>query len=402
MSSTNEPTEKATILVVDDTPDNLIIMSNLLEDKYIVKVANRGEKGLKIARSDSPPDLILLDIMMPEMDGYEVCERLKADPKTADIPIIFLTAKNEVDDEISGFTVGAVDYITKPIQAEVTLARIKRHLTIKAVQDKQRDKSLKLRDRLEHMQKLSSLGQLTAGVAHEFNNILSTIMGYTEVSKMILDDISVDTFKDDISVDTFKIDLGHNLNGVETSVKKAAGLIQKMLIYCNQHELNEVKSIHIKPTINVLNDVLLALDSTAMTKTKLTVLCTEDIRIDSTALNQVVTNLISNAHYAIKNMPNGQVNLSLQMTNLDEMQCSACGSTISGAFIKLRISDNSTGMDAETLTRVFDPFFTTKPVGDGVGLGLSVVSGIMHQANGHIVVKSKLGEGSVFKLFFPL
>ena len=393
MSSTNESTDKATILVVDDTPDNLIIMSNLLEDKYIVKVANRGEKGLKIARSDSPPDLILLDIMMPEMDGYEVCERLKADPKTADIPIIFLTAKNEVDDEISGFTLGAVDYITKPIQAEVTLARIKRHLAIKAVQDKQRDKSLKLRDRLEHMQKLSSLGQLTAGVAHEFNNILSTIMGYTEVSKMILDDISVDTFK---------IDLGHNLNGVETSVKKAAGLIQKMLIYCNQHELNEVKSIHIKPTINVLNDVLLALDSTAMTKTKLTVLCTEDIRIDSTALNQVVTNLISNAHYAIKNMPNGQVNLSLQMTNLDEMQCSACGSTISGAFIKLRISDNSTGMDAETLTRVFDPFFTTKPVGDGVGLGLSVVSGIMHQANGHIVVKSKLGEGSVFKLFFPL
>ena len=393
MFLTDESNDKATILVIDDTPDNLIIMSNLLEDKYIVKVANRGEKGLKIARSDSPPDLILLDIMMPEMDGYEVCERLKADPKTADIPIIFLTAKNEVDDEISGFTVGAVDYITKPIQAEVTLARIKRHLTIKAVQDKQRDKSLKLRDRLEHMQKLSSLGQLTAGVAHEFNNILSTIMGYTEVSKMILDDISVDTFK---------IDLGHNLNGVETSVKKAAGLIQKMLIYCNQHELNDVKSMHIKPTINVLNEVLLALDSTAMAKTKLTVLCTEDIRIDSTALNQVVTNLISNAHYAIKNMPNGQVNLSLQMTNLDEMQCSACGSTISGAFIKLRISDNSTGMDAETLTRVFDPFFTTKPVGDGVGLGLSVVSGIMHQANGHIVVKSKLGEGSVFKLFFPL
>ena len=402
MFLTDESNDKATILVIDDTPDNLIIMSNLLEDQYTVKVANRGEKGLKIARSYPQPDLILLDIMMPEMDGYEVCELLKADPKTADIPIIFLTAKIEVDDEISGFTLGAVDYITKPIKADVTLARIKRHLAIKAVQDKQRDKSLKLRDRLEHMQKLSSLGQLTAGVAHEFNNILSTIMGYTEVSKMILDDISVDTFKDDISVDTFKIDLGHNLNGVETSVKKAAGLIQKMLIYCNQHELNEVKSIHIKPTINVLNDVLLALDSTAMTKTKLTVLCTEDIRIDSTALNQVVTNLISNAHYAIKNMPNGQVNLSLQMTNLDEMQCSACGSTISGAFSKLRISDNSTGMDAETLTRVFDPFFTTKPVGDGVGLGLSVVSGIMHQANGHIVVKSKLGEGSVFKLFFPL
>ncbi|MCX7074449.1 MAG: response regulator [Methylococcales bacterium] len=183
MFLTDESNDKATILVIDDTPDNLIIMSTLLEDQYTVKVTNRGEKGLKIARSYPQPDLILLDIMMPEMDGYEVCELLKADPKTADIPIIFLTAKIEVDDEISGFTLGAVDYITKPIKADVTLARIKRHLAIKAVQDKQRDKSLKLRDRLEHMQKLSSLGQLTAGVAHEFNNILSTIMGYTEVSK---------------------------------------------------------------------------------------------------------------------------------------------------------------------------------------------------------------------------
>src|SRR5687768_12255632 len=92
-------TEKAIILVVDDTPDNLTLMSGLLKDNYRVKVANSGERALKIAQSETPPDLILLDIMMPEMDGYEVCRRLKADNNTRDIPIIFLTAKTEIVDE---------------------------------------------------------------------------------------------------------------------------------------------------------------------------------------------------------------------------------------------------------------------------------------------------------------
>jgi putative two-component system response regulator len=108
-------TQKAIILVVDDTPDNLTLMSGLLKDNYLVKVANSGARALKIAQSETPPDLILLDIMMPEIDGYEVCRRLKADNKTRDIPIIFLTAKTEVIDETLGFELGASDYITKPI-----------------------------------------------------------------------------------------------------------------------------------------------------------------------------------------------------------------------------------------------------------------------------------------------
>jgi two-component system NtrC family sensor kinase len=393
MSLNNESAKKATILVVDDTPDNLTIMSNLLEDKYIVKVANRGEKGLKIARSDSPPDLILLDIMMPEMDGYEVCKLLKIDPKTADIPIVFLTAKNEADDEISGFTMGAVDYITKPIQADVTLARIKRHLAIKMVQDKQRDAAEKLRSQLVYMQKISSMGQLTAGVAHEFNNILGVISGYTEISKMIAEDIQDDNCKDD---------LGQNLSAVEKGVKKASSLIKKMLIYCNQHDFNERKKIDVQSTLNVINDVLSTLDETDNAKMTFMVSpCAENIRIDSTALHQIVTNLVNNAYYAIKNMPNGHVDISLQITQLDELHCAACGNEINGSFIKLRVSDNGCGMDSGTLAKIFDPFFTTKPVGDGVGLGLSVVSGIVHQACGHILVDSKLGEGTTFKLFLP-
>jgi len=134
-------TDKATILVVDDTPDNLVLMSNLLKERYKVKIANGGEKALKIAMSDSPPDLILLDIMMPSMDGYEVCQRLKHDPRTMNIPVIFLTAKSAEEDEKKGLELGAVDYITKPISPPIVMARVKNHLALKAMADFLRDRN---------------------------------------------------------------------------------------------------------------------------------------------------------------------------------------------------------------------------------------------------------------------
>jgi putative two-component system response regulator len=132
---------KPVVLVVDDTPENLALMSNLLKDEFQVKVANSGERALRLAQGDHPPELILLDIMMPVMDGYEVCRRLKADPLTEHIPVIFLTAKTETQDETLGLQVGAVDYITKPINPAIVQARIKTHLMLKAASDFQRGKS---------------------------------------------------------------------------------------------------------------------------------------------------------------------------------------------------------------------------------------------------------------------
>ena len=124
-----------TILVVDDSPDNIILMSRLLKDHYRTKIATNGEKALKIASSDDPPDLILLDVVMPYMDGYEVCQELKKNPKTSRIPVIFLTAKTDIEDEKRGFEVGAVDYITKPVSAPLVLARVKTHLLLKDSRD---------------------------------------------------------------------------------------------------------------------------------------------------------------------------------------------------------------------------------------------------------------------------
>jgi putative two-component system response regulator len=125
-----EKSQKPTILVVDDTPDNLDLMGDLLMDDYRVKVANSGKKALEIIQSASPPDLVLLDIMMPEMDGYEVCRILKSSEETKNIPVIFLTAKTNTIDEQKGFEIGAVDYITKPISPAIVMARVKTHLDL--------------------------------------------------------------------------------------------------------------------------------------------------------------------------------------------------------------------------------------------------------------------------------
>jgi len=147
--NTPENAERATILVVDDTPDNLSLISELLNGTYKVKVANNGIKALEHAAKDPPPDLILLDIMMPEMDGYEVCRRLKADPRTCDVPIIFLTAMTQAEDEARGFEVGAVDYIHKPIVPAIMLARVRTQLELRHMRRE-------LESRNKRLQNLSS------------------------------------------------------------------------------------------------------------------------------------------------------------------------------------------------------------------------------------------------------
>ncbi len=132
----NDLIASPTILLVDDTPDDLLMMSNLFKGMYTVKIANSGGKALRIAASDSPPVLILLDIMMPGMDGYEVCWRLKHDHNTLNIPVIFLTCKTGVEDEKKGLELGAVDFIVKPINPAIVMARVKNHLALKTKADR--------------------------------------------------------------------------------------------------------------------------------------------------------------------------------------------------------------------------------------------------------------------------
>ncbi len=163
--------DKKTVLIVDDTPANVSLLNSILKDLYKTKIATNGEKALKLAFSDSPPDLILLDIMMPEMDGYEVCEQLKADERTKDIPVVFLTAKVAVEDETRGLAMGAVDYITKPISPPIVIERVKNHLLLKDARDLLKHQNLileeKVRDRTKKLGELQDVAMEAMGALAE-------------------------------------------------------------------------------------------------------------------------------------------------------------------------------------------------------------------------------------------
>jgi class 3 adenylate cyclase len=160
MSEATDPSKRPLVLVVDDTPQNLSLMRDLLEAHYTVKLAPTGARALEIAFA-TPPDLILLDIMMPGMDGYEVCRTLKANPASKDIPVIFVTAMAEIEDEEIGLSLGAVDFLTKPISPPIVLARVRSQLAFKVLHDEVRDWGKQLEQRVsEQVAQLDRLGRL--------------------------------------------------------------------------------------------------------------------------------------------------------------------------------------------------------------------------------------------------
>ncbi|WP_341731262.1 response regulator [Microcoleus sp. EPA2] len=178
-------TNNGNILVVDDTPANLRLLAGILNGKgYKVRPVPNGELALSAARG-MPPDLILLDIMMPEMNGYEVCQKIKEDERTRDIPVIFISAINDVLDKVKAFAVGGVDYITKPFQVEEVLVRVETHLAMCQLQNKLKQKNEELtvalaqlkatQNHLIQSEKMAALGQLIAGIAHEINTPLGAI-----------------------------------------------------------------------------------------------------------------------------------------------------------------------------------------------------------------------------------
>jgi phosphoserine phosphatase RsbU/P len=145
----NEPDSKKTVLLVDDAPANIQVVNSILKDIYKIRIATNGPKALELAKVAPPPDLILLDVMMPEMDGYEVCTRLKSDPDTLEIPVIFLTGQTEVEDETRGFDVGAVDYIHKPFSPAVVKARVQTHLVLRGIREQLAQQLLSIQKELE-------------------------------------------------------------------------------------------------------------------------------------------------------------------------------------------------------------------------------------------------------------
>jgi signal transduction histidine kinase len=249
-----------------------------------------------------------------------------------------------------------------------------------------------LNQQVNQMQKVESLSRLTSGIAHDFNNILMAISGYNHLNTFAGEDCTDEKLKEEILFNTQQVNMAS---------ERAVNLIKKMMTYSRQNPTN--KEIETRPSKEVIDEVLAMLRPALTSKFQLHAVVDSEltITIDATELHQILTNLIVNARDAMIN--GGTITITFKQITTHELVCTSCAQELEGELIELSILDNGTGIEKDVLDRIFDPFFTTKPVGEGTGLGLSTVSGMVHEAQGHIIVESKTTEpsGTVFRLLFP-
>ncbi len=246
---------------------------------------------------------------------------------------------------------------------------------------------------LNHIQKVESIGRLTAGLAHDFNNILSCMLGYNEMNR----DISAG-----MKNEVLKSELEDNTKQVELAGRRATALIEKMMAYCRQDTVKT--KVDAQDTQRVISEVIEMLRPglTSKIQVESEFECHDVIQIDAGDLHQILTNLAVNARDAMKKS-GGNITISLKKAVKVQAHCVACATKIEGDFIELSVADNGTGINPNIVNRLFDPFFTTKEQGEGTGLGLSAVSGLVHNANGHILIYSNCNkpyQGTTFRLLF--
>src|SRR5919199_171171 len=376
---------KANILVVDDTVANLRLLVNLLAERgYKVRPASNGSMALSAALTE-PPDLILLDILMPNMDGYEVCEQLKADEHTREIPVIFISAVSEVLDKVKAFAIGGVDYITKPFQVEEVLARVETHLAIRNLQRSLKDKN-------EELEKTAALGSLVAGVAHEIN----TPIGISVTAASVLAEDATDfsnIYKSGkmkrADLETFLDTARESSSLILANLKRAADLVQSFKQVAVDPSSESQRCFYLK---EYLEEIILSLIGN-LKKTKHTIKITGDANLTLNsypgALSQIVTNLVMNSLiHAYGEEEAGQIQLDFQRE---------------GEQLILQYSDDGQGIKPENISQIFDPFFTTNRSQGNTGLGLHIVYNLITQKlRGTIQCESQVGRGTKFTLKLPI
>lgn len=406
-----------TILIVDDSPSNLLLLEYILQERgYSVRAAKSGELAIKSSLC-TPSDIILLDIDMPLMNGFEVCRKLKSEPATADIPVIFVSGAADTADKVRAFEEGGVDYVTKPFQTLEILARVETHLNLSFAKKELEQKNIELekamskltraQTQLVQSEKMAALGMLTAGIAHELNNPLNfisasvqalkkIIMPFEELIKLCEDSgDSCQHFKDWC----VKNDKGELLSTMFELVdnscygaSRAAEIIKGLRIFTRLDEA-ELKSANIHDCIDA---VLLLLHSRYENKIKITKKYGElpTWLCQPGKLNQAFMNLISNAIDAIFAKDVQTASEEIEITT--SLKCSD-----GKYFAFIEIADTGIGMNEDVKNKLFQPFFTTKDVGEGVGLGLAITHGIIKEHSGTIEAISTIGKGSIFRITLP-
>lgn len=390
----------AKVLVVDDAVSTVRMLTHMLRNQgYEVRPAYSGQEGLDLAAAERP-DAILLDIMMPGMDGLDVCRRLKADTQLAIIPVILVTAKDMDEDVVHGLDAGADDYVTKPLNHRVLIARLRAAIRVKEGHDllAQANENLRseIRERLKaeetlrkkdeelrQSQKLEALGLLAGGVAHEFNNALQAIIGYSEaiLGKLRPEDASYRYSEQILEVAGNAANIARQLLGFSRQQRLAPEYVDANKVVADLTTL-----------VGPLLGKCIKLSLTLRAKSAI-------VRADAGGLQQALLNLCLNARDA---MPDGgQLTISTADAGPDDASPESDGATEATSRLLIGVADTGCGMPPEVVERIFDPFYTTKGVGKGTGLGLALVHGIVRQHGGTIRVASEPGNGTVFTICLP-
>ncbi len=412
------------ILIVDDNPTNLSVLSEALGGAgFRFRVAIDGKSALTLVERNQP-ELILLDVQMPGIDGFETCRRLKENPATASIPIIFTTALADTESKAKGFALGAVDYIPKPFDQGEVMARVKVHLQLKhmteSLEEQVRSRTTALQKaqiQLVQQEKLSSLGEMIAGIGHELNNPINFIVSnieplqeYITVMTKILnlyqqehpnpslqlreaiEDLELEFVLEDITKILNSFRLGTDrIKNISTSIRTFSRLDSETKVLADLHECldstltilqHRLKGKGDRPPIEVIESYG-SLPS---------VLCYPG------QMNQVFMNILANAIDALEEaMIQGksgdwlpEIKITTQTTSSEEE-------------IVIKIADNGIGIPESIKPRLFEAMFTTKSVGKGTGLGLAIAHQIViEKHNGSLNVNSQVGEGTEFTIEIPI
>jgi signal transduction histidine kinase len=462
---TTNPLNTSVILIVDDTPTNLeVLFETLSEAGFEVSVATGGESALKQVEH-ALPDLILLDVMMPGMDGFETCQHLQLNPLTKDVPVIFMTALADSVDKVRGLSLGAVDYITKPFQQEEVLARIQIHLKLRNLSKMLTEQNLQLRQEVEKRkvvesdlqkltqvleqkvdertteltqalhqlkqaqaqlvqdEKLATLGQLVAGVAHEINNPINFIHGNIAHIKQYAQDLleflqlcqtqfsqpnpAIQQKAKEIDLEFLLKDLPKILSSMQIGTERIREIVQSLRVF-SRHDEAEVKEVNIHDgidsTLLILNSRLKGMYNLPAIEIIKEYGELPPVECYAGQLNQVFMNVIGNAIDALEEMTELSPS-SLPQTPIIRIRtaCVTTPSDTSSDRVAIWINDNGPGISEEILQRIFDPFFTTKPAGKGTGLGMSISHQIIAEKHkGKIQCLSTPGEGTSFMIEIPI
>jgi signal transduction histidine kinase len=386
-----------TILIIEDNPNNLGVIVEYLEDAgFKIAIARNGEIGLKRAQF-AKPNIILLDVMMPTIDGFETCRRLKADEQTRDIPVIFMTALDSPEDKLKGFEVGGVDYITKPIQHEEVLARVTTHLRIRELTihlNAKVDELTQTRKKLIQSEKMASLGRLVAGFAHELNTPLGIAIGSTSAQIQEIEKIHQLMGKEEIDVDELLsaldgIDKGANLT--LSNLERLVNLVTSFKRTAIDQTSDEIRTFDVEEVIQEAINTLYSHFKATQIAIEFT--CAKDIKINSLpgALKQIITHLLINSliHGFNEGQQAGVIKIKVKL--------------IDGQQLHIEYSDNGTGIPSENLEKIFEPFFTTHRTHAGSGLGMYICYNLVTtQLSGTISCDSTVNNGVKFQIDYPV